>query len=112
MGWFSFRRTGLSSGFIRKKTCRKDMETEADAGSPAPGGITIGQNFQSVEDMRDGLARFIEAGGRLVRAPFEAPWGLIAYAADPDGHVWEFAHVPGFEPNDEGQFILPSERSV
>jgi predicted enzyme related to lactoylglutathione lyase len=80
--------------------------------TPAPGGISIGQNFQSVEDMRAGLAQFIKAGGTMLREPFDAPWGLIAYAADIDGHAWEFAHVPGFEPNDAGQFILPSERNA
>lgn len=107
-----FQANGFVIGLYPQENLSKDMETEAAAAPPTPGGITIGQNFHSVEDMKAGLGRFIKAGGSMVREPFDAPWGVIAYAADPDGHVWEFAHVPGFEPNDEGQFILPSERSA
>ncbi len=78
---------------------------------PVPGGITIGQNFESRNAMKDGLSKFISAGGTILREPFEAPWGLIAYAADIDGHVWEFAHVPGFEPDADGRLILPSGKT-
>jgi len=107
-----FQANGFVIGLYPQENLSKDMETLATGAQPSPGGITIGQNFHSVEDMKAGLGRFIEAGGSMVREPFDAPWGVIAYAADPDGHVWEFAHVPGFEPNDEGQFILPSERDA
>lgn len=77
---------------------------------PRPGGVSLGQNFMDEASMRAALEAFIEAGGTLLRAPFDAPWGLISYAADPDGHVWEFAHVPGFEPDTKGGLTLPSER--
>lgn len=103
-----FQANGFVLGLYPQKELSKDMGRDAETNPPRAGGISIGQNFHSADEMRAGLARFIAAGGTELRAPFEAPWGLIAYAADPDGHVWEFAHVPGFEPNAEGQFILPS----
>ena len=104
-----FQANGFVLGLYPQENLSKDM---GDGVSPQPGGISIGQNFESAEAMRAGLDRFIAAGGTMLREPFEAPWGLISYAADIDGHAWEFAHVPGFEPNEAGEFILPSERSA
>ena len=103
-----FQANGFVLGLYPQENLSKDMGGDV---SPRPGGISIGQNFESAEAMRAGLERFIAAGGTMLREPFEAPWGLISYAADIDGHVWEFAYVPGFEPNEAGEFILPSERS-
>lgn len=107
-----FQANGFVIGLYPQENLSKDMGyARGQSTPPRPGGISIGQNFGSAEAMKAGLAKFIGAGGKILRDPFEAPWGLIAYAADIDGHVWEFAHVPGFEPNDDGEFILPSERS-
>ena len=104
-----FQANGFVLGLYPQEKLSEDMGGRV---SPQPGGISIGQNFESADAMRAGLERFISAGGSMLREPFEAPWGLISYAADIDGHVWEFAHVPGFEPNDAGEFILPSEREA
>ncbi len=103
-----FQANGFVLGLYPQCKLTEDMGGKV---TPQPGGTSIGQNFESADAMRTGLARFISAGGTMLREPFEAPWGLISYAADPDGHVWEFAHVPGFEPNEAGEFILPSERA-
>lgn len=104
-----FQANGFVIGLYPQENLSKDM---ADDAKPRPGGVSIGQNFESAEAMREGLSRFMAAGGAMLREPFDAPWGLIAYAADPDGHVWEFAHVPGFEPDEQGRFILPSEHTA
>lgn len=103
-----------ANGFVLGLYPQENLTTDAGGSTtpPQPGGISIGQNFESADAMRAGLAKFIAAGGTMLREPFDAPWGLISYAADIDGHVWEFAHVPGFEPDEEGRFILPSERSA
>ena len=35
-------------------------------------------------------------------------WGGYAgYFADPDGHLWEVAHNPGFPLTDDGRLMLP-----
>ena len=33
--------------------------------------------------------------------------GYRGYFADPDGHVWEMIHAPGFAFTDDGRLILP-----
>jgi hypothetical protein len=33
--------------------------------------------------------------------------GYAGYFADPDGHLWEIAHNPGFTVGDDGGLILP-----
>ena len=43
------------------------------------------------------------AGGRVVRPAALAEWGGTSGAfADPDGHVWEVAHNPGWTIQDDG----------
>lgn len=59
------------------------------------GAMTLAHNVDSREAV-DALAeRADAAGGRVLKAPHEVFWGgYIAYVADPEGHVWEFAHNP------------------
>ncbi|WP_202798833.1 VOC family protein [Saccharopolyspora spinosa] len=47
------------------------------------------------------LEQVREAGGSVVRAPLERPWGIYAgYFGDPDGHLWEVVHfLTGDGPN-------------
>ncbi len=58
------------------------------------GGVTIAQNVGSRGDVDALLAAAVAAGGRLLKAASEKPWGYTGYFADPDGHPWEVAHVP------------------
>jgi uncharacterized glyoxalase superfamily protein PhnB len=49
----------------------------------------------------------VAAGGKLLKAGHRAFWGgYIGYFADPEGHVWEVAHNPGF-PLVDGVLTLP-----
>ncbi len=105
-----FQANGFVLGLYPQDALSADMG--APDAAPVPGGMSLGHNYASVEAMRAGLDAFLAAGGTLRRAPFDAPWGTISYAADPDGHVWEFAHVPGFEPDALGGLTLPSERAA
>lgn len=47
------------------------------------------------------LERVKDAGGTVVRAPLERPWGIYAgYFSDPDGHLWEVVYfLHGNRPN-------------
>ena len=70
-------------------------------------GITIAHNVRSNEEVDAEVARFVSAGGTIIRPAFTAPWGgYIGYVADPDGHVWEIAHVPGSTIGQDGSFTL------
>jgi hypothetical protein len=35
--------------------------------------------------------------------------GYSGYFADPDGHLWEVAHNPGFPPLGDGRLRLPDD---
>ncbi|MEA2245885.1 MAG: uncharacterized protein QOH46_414, partial [Solirubrobacteraceae bacterium] len=44
----------------------------------------------------------------MTRPPAETFYGGYAGCfADPDGHVWEIAHNPGFTLADDGSLVLP-----
>jgi hypothetical protein len=54
------------------------------------------------------LAEAAAAGGRVVKSAKRAFWGgYSGYFADPDGHLWEVAHNPGFPLDSEGRVQLP-----
>ena len=47
----------------------------------------------------------LAAGARSIKPPHDIFWGgFIAYVADPDGHVWEFAHNPFSPLGPNGEF--------
>lgn len=82
----------LPSGLILSLYSRSDLAKDAGvaldriAGSP----MSLGYFVDSRDAVDEALRRAQEAGGTLVRAPLERPWGIYAgYFADPDGHLWE-----------------------
>jgi uncharacterized protein len=69
----------------------------ADAGvadAQGFGGVTIAQNVATREEVDALLKAAVAAGGELLKAAAEKPWGYTGYFADPDGHPWEVAWVP------------------
>jgi catechol 2,3-dioxygenase-like lactoylglutathione lyase family enzyme len=85
----------------------------ADAGVEAgerPGfdGVALAQNVRSRDEVDEILRAVEPAGGRVTRPPAETSYGGYAgYFADPDGHLWEIAHNPGFTLADDGTLTLP-----
>ncbi|MDQ3757772.1 MAG: VOC family protein [Actinomycetota bacterium] len=80
-------------------------------------GVAIGEGFGNValainvDDEAD-VARVLEevvaAGGRMAKPATRTAWGgITGYFADPDGHVWEVAHNPGFAFGADGSLALP-----
>ena len=83
-------------------------EQEMPGAAPAPGGITLGLNVRTREEIPALCAAFEAAGGKVLRNPSETPWGsFTAYAADPDGHPWEFTWLPAYPLNEKGELWLP-----
>ena len=55
------------------------------------------------------LAR--RSGAEVSREPAETFYGGYAGVfRDPDGHVWEIAHNPGFGLCDDGSVVLPTDQ--
>ncbi|MCW2614992.1 MAG: glyoxalase [Frankiales bacterium] len=83
----------------------------ADAGvalADAPGPVALAQNVRSPADVDKVLAAAVTAGA-TVTSPAATTFygGYAGYFADPDGHVWEIAHNPGFTLADDGSLVLP-----
>ena len=86
----------------------------ADSGvpdRPADGsfdGIALAHNLRTPEEV-DALVDAAErAGATVTRQPAETSYGGYAGCfADPDGHVWEIAHNPGFALAEDGTLQLP-----
>jgi uncharacterized glyoxalase superfamily protein PhnB len=58
-----------------------------------------------VDEILDAAVR---AGGTLTRAAAETFYGGYAGCfADPDGHIWEIAHNPGFTLGPDGALVIP-----
>lgn len=72
------------------------------------GGIALAQNVRSREEVDEILAAAAAAGATITKPAAETFYGgYAAYFADPDGHLWEIAHNPGFTIADDGSLVLP-----
>ena len=82
----------------------RDMGRAPD--SLGTGAATLGHNVADRADVDALTARAKAAGATVLKPPHEVFWGgYIAYLADPEGHVWEFAWNP-FSPlrSEDGAF--------
>ena len=74
---------------------------------PAYRGITLALNLPSEDAVDLAFARVHEVGGRIVKPATPTEWGgYSGYFADPDGHLWEIAHAPGFPVDDQGRIEI------
>jgi catechol 2,3-dioxygenase-like lactoylglutathione lyase family enzyme len=85
----------------------------AEMGRTAPpegsGAVTLAQNLGSAAAVDALYGEMVAAGAVSLRAPSPTHYGgYVAYVADPDGHVWELAHVDAFPLADDGTLTLPS----
>ena len=85
----------------------------ADTGLPVPppgpsARVALALNVESPGAVDEVLAAMTAAGATVLRAAAATAWGgYTACAADPDGHVWELAHNPGFPLGEDGLPRLP-----
>ena len=71
-------------------------------------GIVLAQNVRSREEVDEIVAAAREAGATVTREPAQTFYGGYAGVfADPDGHLWEIAHNPGFTLAQDGSLVLP-----
>jgi uncharacterized protein len=86
-------------------------ELAADAGVEDPGGfggLALAHNVRSPGEVDALLAAAEAAGAAITRPAGRTPWGgYTGCFTDPDGHVWEVAHNPGFPLTADGAVVLP-----
>ncbi len=74
---------------------------------PAYRGVTLAINLGSEDAVDLAFARVHEIGGRIVKPAARTEWGgYSGYFADPDGHLWEIAHAPGFPIDAHGRIEI------
>ena len=71
-------------------------------------GIALAHNVRSPGEVDEIMATAQREGATVTRAAEPTTYGGYAgYFADPDGHLWEVAHNPGFALADDGTLALP-----
>jgi predicted lactoylglutathione lyase len=84
----------------------EDSGIEDDGGGF--GGMALAQNVRSRDEVDAIVAAAAAAGASVTRPPAETFYGGYAGVfRDPDGHVWEIAHNPGFTLAEDGALVLP-----
>lgn len=72
------------------------------------GGIVLAHNVRSRAEVDEIMVAAARAGAAVTRPAGETFYGgYAACFADPDGHLWEIAHNPGFTLAGDGSLILP-----
>ena len=71
-------------------------------------GVALAWNCRSEADVDAAIELARSAGGSVPKPAQKTFWGGYAgYFADPDGHLWEVAHNPGFPLTNDGRLTLP-----
>lgn len=79
-----------------------------DAGADGFGGMALAHNVRSSAEVDAVVTAAASAGATVTRPPAETFYGGYAGCfTDPDGHVWEIAHNPGFAMDDDGAITIP-----
>ncbi len=71
--------------------------------------VLLSHNVRTREDVASVTEAWEAAGGHVVKAPADTPWGgHAAWLADPDGHVWEIVWNPRWPLAPDGTLEVPS----
>jgi uncharacterized protein len=72
------------------------------------GGVVLAHNVASRSEVDAVIAAARDAGATISKGAAETFYGGYAgFFRDPDGHVWEVAHNPGFTLQADGSLTLP-----
>lgn len=100
-----YQLNGLVLGLFGHKALAKDVRV-----SPRRRGfrgVTLAHNVRSRRAVDVIFAQLRNRGGTIVKPPEVAEWGgYSGYFADPDGHLWEVAHNPGWKLDRRGAVVL------
>ena len=80
-----------------------------DSGTEGFGGVALAHNVRTPAEVDDVISTAARAGAVITSSAHATSYGGYAgYFADPDGHVWEIAHNPGFTLGEDGTLTLPN----
>ncbi len=97
---------GVVLALFGREALAKDAGIENS--EPAFSGIALAYNVPTEAEADLVLKAAAQAGGKILKKAERVFWGgYSGYFADPDGHIWEVAHNPGFSFDDHGQVVVP-----
>lgn len=89
----------LNAGLKLALWPRKSLEHDTGMGAQprSASEVLLSHNVDAHDDVQRVLDEAVQAGGRLVKAAQRTFYGAHAgYFQDPDGHLWEVVHNPGY----------------
>lgn len=103
-----FVQAGSSAVVLWSRAKLADDAGISEAGSDGFGGVALAHNVRSREEV-DAIMTAAGAAGATITKPAADTFygGYAGYFADPDGHLWEVAHNPGFTLAADGALTLP-----
>ncbi|MGC2289462.1 MAG: VOC family protein [Thermoplasmata archaeon] len=101
-----FRLRGLVLGLYERRALAADVNVSPEGNGFR--GITLAHNVRSRRAVVAIFARLRRRGASIVKPPRATDWGgFSGYFADPDNHLWEVAHNPGWKLDRNGAVVLP-----
>jgi len=95
---------GMKLAIYDRTALANDLGRAPDA--LGTGAMTLAQNFPDPAAVDAAYAAALAAGARPLGPPEEVFWGGYSGTwADPEGHVWEYAHNPFWSLDDEGRLV-------
>jgi catechol 2,3-dioxygenase-like lactoylglutathione lyase family enzyme len=110
IAWFAMSGGAVWLGLFPHRDLAEDAALPAEGAGDLPPyqGMTLAMNLPSDEAVLDAFGAAVAAGATPVKPPVPAVFdGLSGYFADPDGHLWEVAHNPGFPLALDGTITIP-----
>ena len=105
-GLVLFQMTGAALALFSRAELAADQNRAA--GDLGTGAMTLAQNCEDADQVDAVFQAAVDAGATELKRPEKVFWGgYSGYFADPDGHVWEIAHNPGWPLAPNGTLTLP-----
>lgn len=97
-------------GIVLALFSRQSLADDAGVDNSPKGfsGVTLAHNAASDAEVDAIFAFALSVGAEAVKPPHKVFWGgYSGYFADPDGHLWEVAHNPFVQMDENGHLQLP-----
>lgn len=114
LGWIEAEGGNEKIAFFKLRGLFLSLYSKAaladDIGMPiaarATGAVTLATNYGSPAEVDHAFEAAVQAGAVAVTQPTEVFWGgYSGNVADPDGHLWEYAHNPFWAFDDDGYLV-------
>jgi catechol 2,3-dioxygenase-like lactoylglutathione lyase family enzyme len=106
----AFAMGGAILGLFPTDDLRTDAGGSKLVGKNESTNITFAINVEAPELVDEVITEAESAGATVVKHAETADWGgRSGYFADPEGNLWEVAHMPGSSFSDSDGLVLPSQ---